>query len=117
MRGLLVTSLCAVGLIAGSGTGAIAQYPGGYGGYGWGGWGGGGSTVGGDWARGLGVLAAGAGQLNVADAQAAAINTDTVMRWNSAVWASQQQMNVNYYNMRERRQRDANKAQSLIYSR
>lgn len=117
MRWTFVAWTCAAGLLVGCGSSAFAQYPGGYGGYGWGGWGGAGSTVGGDWARGLGVLAAGAAQLNVADAQAAAINTDTVMRWNSAVWASQQQMNINYYNMRERRQRDLNKAQSLIYSR
>ena len=63
-------------------------YPGGYGGYGWGGWGGGG-TVQGDYARGLGNLAAGMGQYNEQTAVARSINADTAMKWNEYVYQSQ----------------------------
>ena len=63
-------------------------YPGGYGGYGWGGWGGA-STFQGDYARGLGAFAAGAGQYNEQTAVANSINADTVMRWNEYVYQSQ----------------------------
>ncbi len=72
---------------------------GGYGGYGWGGWGAG-STVGGSIAQGLGMFAMGAGQYNLNTAQAASINTDTVMRWNSYVYEAQQEANRRYYGRR-----------------
>src|SRR5208283_4978782 len=75
--------------------GACAQaqwgYPGGYGGYGWGGWGG--QTAQGDFARGLGAYAMGAGYYNQQTAVANSINADTVMRWNQFVYESQ--MNAN----------------------
>ena len=61
---------------------ARAQFYGGYGGYGgWGGWGGGGSTLLGDFARGAGYYAIGAGVYNLDSAQAASINADTIMRF------------------------------------
>jgi hypothetical protein len=86
-------------------------YPGGYGGYGWGGWGGwggGGSTFQGDVARGLGAFAAGAGQYNLESAQAASIDTDTVMRWNQYMFLSQQETNQReYQRMEYRLKRDA----------
>jgi hypothetical protein len=69
-------------------------YPFGYGGYGWGGWGGG-STVQGDIASGLGVYATGLGTLEVDDAVAGSINTDTVIRWNQYMYLSQLQANRN----------------------
>jgi hypothetical protein len=70
-------------------------YPGGYGGYGWGGWGGGGQTVQGSIASGLGQLAMGEGYYNLQTAQAASINTDTVMRWNQYWYESQLEANRN----------------------
>jgi hypothetical protein len=93
---------------------AGAQYPGGYGGYGWGGWG---STPQGDMARGLGAFAYGAGQRNVANAQANAINTDTVMRWNQANWATQHAINISYGLRRQRRRETIDAAQAAIYDR
>jgi hypothetical protein len=60
-------------------------YPAGYGGYGWGGWS---STGEGDIARGLGYYNIGAGVYNLNTAQAASINTDTVIRWNQYLYAS-----------------------------
>jgi hypothetical protein len=74
---------------------ASAQYYGGYGGYwGWGGWG---ATPIGDIARGMGAYAEGVGVYNVTTAQAASINTDTMMRWNAAVWAAQNSLNREHY--------------------
>ncbi len=58
-------------------------YARGYGGYGWGGWG---STPGSSMARGLGMLNMGRGMYNVSTAQAASINTNTVMRFNQAMY-------------------------------
>ena len=89
---------------------ASAQY-----GYGWGGWGG--STVQGDIGRGLGAFSAGVGQGNLENAQAASINTDSVMRWNQAVWESQHALNVSNYLMRQQRQATNDKAQAEIYDR
>jgi hypothetical protein len=66
-------------------------YPGGYGGWGWGGWGVG--TVQGDIAAGLGYYAAGVGQYNLETAEAAAINSDTVGRWNEFMFLSQMEAN------------------------
>lgn len=70
---------------------AHAQYWGG-----WGGWGGGSATAPGDIARGMGVFAAGVGQMNVADAQAASINSTTAMRWNNYEWAINQSLYQDY---------------------
>ena len=82
-------------------------YPGGYGSYGWGGWGGGG-TVEGDIARGLGYYATGLGTLEVDDAVAGSINTDTVIRWNQYMYNSQLQANHNErIRMRDKMARDA----------
>ena len=64
---------------------ARAQY--GYGG-GWGGWGA--STPGSSMARGLGMLGMGAGMYNRSTAQARSINVNTAMRWNQAMFNSQQ---------------------------
>ncbi len=70
-------------------------------GYGWGSYGGyagggGGQTVQGDMARGMGVLAAGAGQYNQQTAVARSINADTAMRWNQYVYQSQLEANRRY---------------------
>jgi hypothetical protein len=55
--------------------------------WGWGGWGGwGAATPGGDYARGLGYFNMGAGVYNLDTAQARAINTDTLMRWNQYLY-------------------------------
>jgi len=96
---------------------ARAQYYGGYGGYGgWGGWGGG-STVQGDFARGAGYYAMGAGTYNLDTAQANSINADTLMRWNEYMFQSQQLANKREYMRRARlMQRDA-KAGEALYSR
>uniref|UniRef100_UPI00196AFAE8 hypothetical protein n=1 Tax=Aquisphaera insulae TaxID=2712864 RepID=UPI00196AFAE8 len=66
-------------------------YPGGYGGWGWGGWGA--TTAQGDYARGLGQLAMGAGVYNQQTAVANSINADTLMRWNQYVYESQKEAN------------------------
>jgi hypothetical protein len=93
----LVFALAAQGGLAHAQYGYI--YPGGYGG--WGGWGA--TTVGGDWARGMGVFAAGVGQYNVNTAQAAAINAQTVMQFNEYLWESQQIRNQRYYEQQQAR--------------
>lgn len=79
-------------------------YPNGYGDYGWGGWSG---TVGGDIARGLGSFDVGAGVYNLDTAQAASINTDTVMRWNEYLFQSQQLANYRaHMRIKERSEKD-----------
>jgi hypothetical protein len=84
-------------VVPGGSLSAQFHYPGGYGGYGWGGWGGGGgSTVYGDQARGMGMLAAGAGVYNQQTAVARSINANTAMNWNEYIWQSQQQTNARY---------------------
>ena len=65
-------------------------------GYGWGGYGGGASTGQGDMARGMGVLAAGAGQYNEQTAVARSINANTAMQWNQYVYQSQLEANHRY---------------------
>src|SRR3954469_4712249 len=67
------------------------------------GWGGGGSTVRGDMARGLGALAAGAGQYNQQTAVANSINADTVMRYNQYMYMAQQESNRREYARNERK--------------
>jgi len=99
--------------------GASAQaqygYPGGYGGYGWGGWGA--STIGGDYARGMGVFAAGAGAYNVQSAEANSINADTVMRFNEYLWESQQVSNRREYTRMKQRQGLVNDTVDTIQKR
>src|SRR5271166_299545 len=58
-------------------------YARGYGGCGWGGWG---STPQSSMARGLGMMSAGRGMYNVDTAQARSINTNTVIRYNQAMF-------------------------------
>lgn len=78
---------------------ARAQY-----GYGWGRFGGwGASTAQGDMARGLGSLAAGAGQYNQQTAVANSINANTVMRHNEYMYQSQQIQNKRYYEQQARK--------------
>src|SRR5207253_2378595 len=79
-------------------SGAEAQwfYPRGYGGYGWGGWGEG-ATVPGSTAAGFGIFAQGLGAYNLESAQARAIDSDTLGRWNEYLFESQQLRNKNYY--------------------
>jgi hypothetical protein len=94
---------------------ARAQFYGGYGGYGgWGGWGGGGSTPIGDFARGAGYYAMGAGVYNLDSAQAASINADTIMRWNEYMFLSQQEANRREYMRRARvLQRDVKSGEAI----
>lgn len=74
-----------------AGPSANAQWYGG----GWGGWTGP-STAPGSIATGMGVFAAGVGQMNVADAQAASINATTAMRWNDYEWQIAQSLYHDY---------------------
>jgi hypothetical protein len=84
-------------LLALPATTASAQYYGGYGGGGYYGWGGWGATPEGDIARGMGAYAQGVGVYNVTTAQANSINADTMMRWNSYLWSSQNSLNREHY--------------------
>jgi hypothetical protein len=94
LRGLRL-AVGTAALLTTLGGNAWAQYGGYYGGYwGWGGWG---ATPVGDIARGMGAYAVGIGQYNLSTAQAISINTDTAMRWNSYLWASQNQLNRERY--------------------
>lgn len=90
-------------------------YPYGYGRYGWGGWGG--STVGGDMARGLGVYAAGAGVYNQRTAIANSINTDTVLRWNQYWYEAQQTAARSERERLARRQANVNLTQDQLLKR
>jgi hypothetical protein len=89
-------------------TPASAQYiapyfPYGGGGYGWA------STPQGDIARGLGAFSMGIGQMNLSDAYANSINTDTVMRWNTGLWNAGQIYNqARYLDLRHHRVREQN---------
>ncbi|MHC5537623.1 hypothetical protein ACYOEI_05265 [Singulisphaera rosea] len=96
---------------------AHAQYYPGYGGYGWGGWGGGGATPQGDYARGLGAYNIGAGEYNEMTAEAASINTDTVVRWNQYLWSSQQEANRREYLRMAQRQQAINQTSDQLYQR
>jgi hypothetical protein len=110
-------------IAAAAGSPAQAQYgrylyPRGYGDYGWSGWGGGGaSTVQGSVARGLGVMAAGAGAYNEQTAVARSINADTAMRWNQYVWQSQQEANRRYHAKLAQQQLGNSQARDKIYRR
>jgi hypothetical protein len=57
----------------------------------------------------MGAFAQGAGQYNYQTAQANSINADTVMRWNSYMWASQNSLNREYY-ARMSEKKEQNKA-------
>jgi len=59
-------------------------------------------------ARGLGSLAAGAGQYNVQTAAANSVNADTVMRLNEYMYQSQQESNKRYYERQNRKIGKAN---------
>ncbi|MDR3637695.1 MAG: hypothetical protein P4L84_28065 [Isosphaeraceae bacterium] len=85
--------------------------------WGWGGWGGGVGTVQGSIARGMGYYAAGAGQYNLQSAQAASINTDTVMRWNQFMFQSQMEANQREYARLARFQKRDSMTGELIYQR
>lgn len=82
--------------------------------YGYGGWG---STVQGSMARGAGFFNAGVGERNLLDAQAGSINTDTVLRWNEALWEAQRGLNQSYYMRMQQRQAKIDKSQAEIYDR
>ena len=99
LRALQLTGVLGLAfMLSGSSANAQYGYPGGYGGYGWGGWGGGGgATPQGDYARGMGAFAAGAGYYNEATAEATAINANTAMNWNEYWYQSQQAVNKKYY--------------------
>ena len=87
-------------------------YPSGYGSYGWGGWGG--ESPQGDYARGLGYYATGLGNLEKADAAARAVDTESVMRWNQFMYASQIQANRNErLRLRERMIREVTASDAL----
>jgi hypothetical protein len=84
MRRVWLASLALAALL-GLGQSANAQYWGG-----WGGWGGGATSLPEGLGIGLGVFANGIGQMNLADAQAANINAQTMMQWNNYEWAISQ---------------------------
>ncbi len=97
---------------------SYGYYPGGYGGYGWGGWGGGGgggvASGQGNLARGLGYYATGVGNLEVSNAEAGSVNTNTLMRYENFMYNSQLQANHNErLRTRERMKRDARAGDAL----
>lgn len=116
-RLLRLTAAMSVALLA-SGAAAKAQYgyPAGYGGYGFGGWGGA-STPQGDYARGMGVFAAGAGYYNQSTAVANSINANTAMNWNEYWYQSQQATNRKYYAKLAERQKSNVKTHEEMYNR
>jgi hypothetical protein len=103
-----VLGLAAALALSGGAAHAQYYYPGGYGGagYGFGGWG---QTVQGSVAAGMGAFAQGAGQYNYQTAAANSINANTVMQWNSYMWASQNAVNREHY-ARMATQKEQNKA-------
>lgn len=115
----LSAAMCVALLAWGSAADAQLQYPAGYGGYGWRGWGGGGggSTPQGDFARGMGAFAAGAGYYNQSTAVATSINANTAMNWNTYWFQAQQATNRRYYAKLAARQKDNVKAHEDIYNR
>jgi hypothetical protein len=96
-RKIRIACVLVVGLAAMPGfAGAGWNYPRGYGGYGWGGWGGGRSGIVNDpaagYMAGLGSFARGQGVYEVDHARAQTINLDTMLKWNQALRARQQQL-------------------------
>ena len=116
IRGLRWAATTALVLATGGVAHAQWTYPPGYGGYGWGGWGGGG-TIGGDQARGLGVLAAGAGQYNVQTAQARSINANTAMQWNQYIYESTLESGRRYRAKQAKERNLINETADTIYKR
>lgn len=111
-------------LMALLGTTAHAQYarytyPRGYADWGWGGWGMGAGvgTAQGDFARGLGAFAQGVGEANVSNAQAAAVNANTIKRWNDYMYQSQQEANRRYQDKLAKDKRNNVKSREQIYKR
>ena len=91
-RGLRI--LCGLAIVtAASPRAADARwgYPRGYGGYGWGGWGGATDPAGG-YMAGLGSYARGQGAYQVENAQAQAINLETMLKWNKSLRARQAEL-------------------------
>lgn len=110
MRRAAFLALASTTLFALSARTASAQW-------GWGGWGGGVGTVQGSIATGMGYYAAGAGQYNLDTAQAASINTDTVMRWNQFMFQSQMEANQREYRRKARLEKRDVMTGELIYKR
>src|SRR5258708_6703628 len=108
-------SLLAVVLAASAAT-AHAQYnyPRGY--SGWNGWGGG-STVGGDTARGMGVFAAGAGAYNQQTAQARSMNANTAMQVNDYMYAINQRNAATERQILAQRQANVNETADAMTKR
>lgn len=113
---LVCTTALAAAVSAGMAHPAQAQY--GYG-YGFGGWGGDNSahTAGGDMARGMGALAAGAGYYNLNTAEARAINANTAANWNEYLYQSQQVTNRKYYAHLAEQTKENKKTTEAIYLR
>ncbi len=109
-----LTAFALLGSLAGA---AQAQYgyPGGYGGFGWGGWGA--TTAQGDIARGLGMFNMGTGVGNLYNAEANAVNTQTTMAWNQAVWNTQTIINNQYAYLMQRRKGQVDRALAQTYDR
>ena len=106
--------MTAVVLTAASEARAQYGYARGYGGYGWGGWG---STPGSSMARGLGMMNMGRGMYNVDTAQARSINTNTVIRYNQAMFNSERSATKLYVARRQKLAQDDEKAYSDIQDR
>jgi hypothetical protein len=68
-------------------------------------------------AAGMGQMAAGAGAYNVQTAQAAAMNTQTAMQWNSYVYACNKQNAAMNLARRERQQKNLNESADAVYKR
>ena len=114
-RRLILTTAMTTAALASSAHLAQAQYGGGYG---FGGWGDGGAhTVGGDVARGMGVLAAGEGYYNLNTAEARSINANTAMNWNQYWYQAQQDTNRKYYAKLASRHSDNIKSTEAMYLR
>ncbi len=119
-RGLRSTALILAAWAAMAASAQAQYYPAGYGRYGWGGWGGGGfggSTYGGDVARGLGVMAAGAGVYNQQTAIANSINTQTAIEFNQYMFLSQMEANARYQQTLINRQNLRNETAATIHNR
>src|SRR5262245_48065191 len=76
-------------------------YPGGYGRYGWRGWGQSATDPAAGYMAGLGSFARGQGTYELLDAQAQAINIETMKKWNQELRGRQQEL------QEQRRQADA----------
>jgi hypothetical protein len=111
IRFALMMTAC---LTAASEARAQYGYARGYGGYGWGGWG---STPGSSMARGMGMMNMGRGMYNVDTAQARSINTNTVIRYNQAMFNSERSATKLYVARRHKLSQDNEKAYADIQDR